>query len=158
MNILGIRTSSWAAAWLLAVALIGGCANGTDLIASGRIAVEPHIDQTLRRPPEVYEDQGDLVIAGRLERGLPRDLGGHIDISVIAPSGTVVYDAQVGHRDGTPSSRGAPGPRSGSLRRAHTRTGSYGVYSVRFPGLPPDGSVVRVRHDPFPRAEGEPRP
>lgn len=159
MNILAIRPSGWAAAWLLAaLAMLGGCASRNDLIAAGRLTAEPRIDRALRAPPDVYEDEGDLVVSGRLEPGLPRDLGGHMDVAVIAPDGKTVYDAQVKYRGDTAASAGTPTPRHGSFRRAHTRYGSYCVYSVRFPGLPPDGSVVRVRHDSDPHAAGKPRP
>jgi len=140
---------------LAGVFLFGGCASQRDLVTAGRITLEPKIDRALRQPPEVYEEAGELVVAGRLERGLPRALGGHIDITVIAPDGATVYDAQVNYRADTVSSAGTPKPRHSSFRRAHTRYGSYGVYSVRFPGLPPDGSVVRVRHDPAPHTEGQ---
>lgn len=159
MNISTICVSGWFVTWLLAAAaLLGGCASGSDLIAVGRVTVEPRIDRTLRNPPEVYEDKGDLVVSGRLERGLPRDLGGHMDVTVIAPNGATVYDAQVNYRADTVSSGGAPAPRHGSFRRAHTRYGSYGVYSVRFPGLPPEGSVVKVKHDPRPHSPDSPLP
>lgn len=149
MSISAIRLSGWAVAGLFAaVVMLSGCASGSDLIATGRIAVEPHINKTLRKPPEVYEDKGDLVVSGRLERGLPRDTGGHVDVTVIGPNGTVVYGAQVKYRADTVSAAGTPAPRHGSFRRAHSRYGSYGVYAVRFAGLPPDGSVVKIRHDP----------
>ena len=154
-----LRIFGWAGAWLLAAAaLLGGCASGNDLIAAGWVTAEPRVDRALRKPPEVYEDKGDLVVSGRLERGLPRDLAGHMDVTVIAPDGTLVYDAQVNYRAGTVSPTGTPTPWHGSLRRAHTRYGSYGVYSVRFPGLPPEGSVVKVKHDPEPHSPGTPRP
>jgi len=159
MNIPINPISAWAAVWMLAAAaLLGGCASGDDLIAAGRVTVEPRIDQALRRPPEVFEDKGDLVITGRLERGLPRDLRGHIDVTVVAPDGTTVYDAQVNYRAETASSGGTRAPRHGSFRRAHTRYGSYGVYSVRFPGLPPEGSIVKVKHEPVPHASPTPAP
>lgn len=159
MNIPAIHISGRAAACLVAAAMLGGCASGNDLIAAGRVAVEPHIDQTLRRPPEVYEDKGDLVIAGRLERGLPRDLGGHIDVAVIAPDGRAVYDAQVNYKAGTTSTHEWSGPKDAVFRRARThRTGSYGVYSIRFPGLPPEGSLVKVRHEPGPHVPAVPAP
>lgn len=148
MNMRTFRIVGWAATCSLAAAtLLGGCASGNDLIAAGRVTVEPRIDRSLRKPPEVYEDKGDLIVAGRLERGLPLDLGGYIDVTVLAPDGATVYKSQVNYRADTESSVGAPGPRHSSFRRAHTRNGSYGVYSVRFPGLPPDGSVVKVKHE-----------
>ncbi|MBL9030236.1 MAG: hypothetical protein JNM80_00835 [Phycisphaerae bacterium] len=156
MNLTPIRTPRCIGlAALTGLVLLSGCASHGDMIAAGRVTLEPRIDHVLRRPPDVYEEEGDLVVAGRLERGLPRDLGGHIDVTVIAPDGARVYDAQVNYRADTVSSAGTPKPRHGSFRRAHTRYGSYGVYSVRFRGLPPDGSVVRVRHDPAPHTEGQ---
>lgn len=71
---------------LAAAALLGGCASGNDLIAAGRVTVEPRIDRSLRKPPEVYEDKGDLIVAGRIERGLPCDLGGHIESPSLLPT------------------------------------------------------------------------
>ncbi|MBX3407763.1 MAG: hypothetical protein KF869_13475 [Phycisphaeraceae bacterium] len=134
----------------------GGCAcRGTDLIAAGKVTAELRIDRSLRTPPEICAEDGELVISGRLERGLPRDLGGHIDVTVLTPDGATVYDARVNYCGDTVSSVGIPAPRHSSFRRARTRYGSYGIYSVRFPGLPPDGSVVKVRHDPAPHTEGQ---
>lgn len=139
---------------LVSTFVLADCAAGTDLIAAGRVTLEPRIDRFLREPPEVRADNGDLVVSGRLERGLPRDLGGHIDIAVIAPDGSTVFDAQTDYRSETVSSQGRPGPRSGYFRRAHTRYGSSGVYLVRFHGLPPDSSVVKVSHHLLPHSEG----
>lgn len=159
MNLTPLRTPSCMCLSVLAgILLLGGCASQRDLVAAGRLMVEPKIDHALRKPPDVYEQNGDLVIAGRLERGLPRDSGGHIDVTVIAPDGVTVYDAQVNYRADTVASAGTPKPRHGYFRRYHTRYGSYGVYSVRFPGLPPDGSIVRVRHDPDTHPTREPKP
>lgn len=152
MNILALRAVRRTFACLVAsVAILRGCASSNDQITAGRIAVEPHIDRTLRKPPQVYEDKGELVIAGQLERGLPRDLGGHIDVAVIAPDGTAVYDAQVNYNAATTSTHESSAPKYAVFRRARThRYGSYGAYAVRFPGLSPEGSVVKVRHEPGP--------
>ena len=141
------------AAVLLGLVTLGGCCHQRDLIRAGRVELEPRIDRVLRRPPEVYEDKGDLVISGRLERGLPRDLGGHMDVSVVAPDGATVYDVEMDYRGDTISRPGVPAPRYGTFRRVRThRYGSYAAYAVRFPGLPPDGSVVHIRHDYQPHA------
>ncbi len=155
MNLTPYRTHGCIrlAAYAGFLLLLGGCSSQRDLIAAGRLTLEPTIDHNLRQPPDVYEEDGDLVVVGRLERGLPRELGGHIDVTVIATDGATVFDAQVNYRAGTVAIAGSPGPRHGSFRRAHTRYGSYGVYSVRFPGLPPDGSVVRVKHDSMPHTK-----
>lgn len=159
MNLTQLRTHSHTYLSVLAgMLLLGGCASQRDLVAAGRITLEPKIDHALRKPPDVYEESGDLVVAGRLERGLPRDSDGHIDVTVIAPDGITVYDAQVNYRADTVASAGTPKPRHGSFRRSHTRYGSYGVYSVRFPGHTPDGSVVRVSHDPDSHPTKEPKP
>lgn len=160
MNIPINPISAWAAVWMLAAAaVLGGCASGNDLIAAGRVAVEPHIDQALRRPPEVFEDKGDLVITGRLERGLPTDLRGHIDVRVVAPDGTTVYDAQVNYKAATTSTHEWSGPRYAVFRRARThRYGSCPVYAIRFPGLPPEGSVVKIRHEPGLHVPAPPAP
>ena len=149
----------FAAAVLLGLAPMSGCGSERDLIAGGHMELEPRIDRTLRRPPEVYEDQGDLVISGRLERGLPRDLGGHMDVSVVAPDGATVYDVELGYQGDTISRPGVPAPRYGTFCRVRThRYGSYAAYAVRFPGLPPDGSVVYIRHDYQSHAPGTDSP
>lgn len=144
------RISALSALSLLAAAaLLAGCASNHDLIAAGRVVAEPRIDRVLRKPPEVYEDKGDLVVSGRMERGLPRDLGGHVDVAVVAPDGTTVYDARLNYEAKPTSAHEWTGPKHGVYRRVRThRYGSYGSYSVRFPGLPPDGSVVKVRRVP----------
>lgn len=134
---------------VLIVVCFCGCANQPDLIAAGRITLEPRIDRALRQPPEVSEYNGDLVISGRLERGLPRDLVGHLDVMVTSPDGATVFDARLNYQADTVSPADIPKPLHGSFNRVTTRRyGSYVAYVVRFPGLPPDGSVVKVRHEP----------
>lgn len=131
--------------------LAGGCAcRGTDLIAAGRVTAELRIDRALRAPPDICAEEGELVVSGRLARGIPSGPGSHVDVAVIDPSGAVVYDAQLNYKTAPTSSVEGIGPKHGVYRRARTRYGSYGVYAARFPGLPPDGSVVRVRHEPGP--------
>lgn len=144
------RLSPMASVLLLAAAaLLTGCSTGNDLIAAGRVVAEPRIDRVLRKPPEVYEDKGDLVVSGRMERGLPGDLGGHVDVAVVAPDGKTVYDARLNYEAEPTSAHEWTGPKHGMYRRVRThRYGSYGAYSVRFPGLPPNGSVVKVRRVP----------
>ncbi|MGD9692400.1 MAG: hypothetical protein AB7G17_13265 [Phycisphaerales bacterium] len=155
----GLDRKSVLMSLLAGASLLGGCASGNDLIAAGRVAVEPHIAQTMRKPPEVYEDKGDLVIAGRLERSLQRDLAGHIDVAVIGPDGAMVYDAKVNYNGVTTYNKEWSGPKHAVFRQVRTRRyGSYWAYSVRFPGLPPEGSVVKVRHEPGPNVSAAPSP
>ncbi len=141
----------WGFAPLLAAAvLVGGCAPArTDLITAGRVIAEPRIDRTLRAPPEIYEDRGDLVVSGRLGRGFPYEQGGHVAVTVIDPDRRIVYDAVVNYEADTTASSGTPEPRFGTFRSVRTRRyASYDVYLIRFPGLPPDGSIIQVRHVP----------
>lgn len=144
------RQPSARAVVLIAIVL-GGCANPPDLIDAGRVALEPRIDQALRQPPGVYEDKGDLVVAGRLAPGSTPDPRSHIDVRVTAPDGATVFDARLYYQADTVSPADVPKPLYGSFDCVSTRRyGRYLAYAVRFPGLPPDGSVVRVRHDSEP--------
>ncbi|MBL8886463.1 MAG: hypothetical protein JNK16_07370 [Phycisphaerales bacterium] len=105
----------------------------------------------------MYKDKGDLVVSGRVERGLPSEYGGHVDVSVVAPDGKTVYDARLNYKAEPTSSHEWTGPKHGMYRRVRThRYGAYGAYSVRFPDLQPDGSVVKVRYDPAPHALATP--
>lgn len=139
----------WVA--ILMASVLAACANPPDLIDSGRVTLEPRIDQALRQPPGVYEDKGDLVVAGRLAPGSTPDPRSHIDVRVTAPDGATVFDARLNYQADTVSPADVPKPLYGSFDRVSTRRyGRYLAYAVRFPGLPPDGSVVRVRHDSEP--------
>lgn len=137
----------------------GGCAcRGTDLIAAGKVTAELRIDRSLRAPPEICAEDGELVISGRLARGVRASAGSHVDVAVVDPFGTTVYEARLNYKASPTYTHEWAGPKHGVYRRARTRYGSYGVYAVRFPGLPPDGSVVRVRHDPDTHPASEPKP
>lgn len=134
--------------------ILCGCASSrTDLVKTGYLSLQPTLTASLSHSPEVYERDGGLVVDGRLESS-EIIKGGHVDIQVIAPDGTVVYDAAVNHRK--PSSHSLIGPK-GSLRGPRSSADSHATYSVRFPGLPPEGSVVRVKYDPQPHQTEAPK-
>lgn len=142
-----LGTSIALAAGILAAGVLGGCAsNRTDLVQSGYLSVEPTLTKTLSHAPEVYEQDGGLVVSGTLDSD-EATRGGHIDVSVVAPDGTVAYDATVGYQK--PAEYRKVGPRG---RPRGARSSANTTYSVRFPGLPPGGSVVKVRHDPLSHA------
>lgn len=126
MNLTLLRTRSCLSA-LAGILPLGGCASQRDLVAAGRITLEPRIDHTLRKPPDVYEADEDLVVAGRLERGLPRDVSGRIDVTVILPDGATVYDVQVNYCAETVSDAGTRKPLHGSFRRAHALRKLWGL-------------------------------
>jgi hypothetical protein len=134
-----------AAAWvvvILAMLPFYGCAfKRTDLVQTGFVMLEPQLSNVLTEPPKVYEEGGSLIVEGRLDESQ----AGHIDVLVIAPDGVVAYNAQVDFRRHLIRS-----PIRGPRRHAPRRTTEHFHYSVQFPGLPPKGSIVRVRHDAQP--------
>lgn len=134
--------------------LLGGCASDrTDLVKTGYLSLQPTLTASLAHPPEVYERDGGLVVDGWLDSSEVTK-GGHVDIQVIGPDSTVVYDAAVNYRK--PSSQTPIGPK-GSYRGPRSQADSHATYSVRFPGLPPQGSVVRVKYDPQPHQTEAPK-
>ncbi len=129
--------------------VLGGCAcRGTDLIAAGWLTAEPRIDRLLRDPPAVCDDEGYLTVSGRLVSGKRAAPGSYVEIAVIDPSGTVVGGARLVYMSTPVSTGDGVGFVAGSYRRGGSRHSHYDVYSARFHGLPPAGSVVKVRHEP----------
>lgn len=127
------------------LACLTGCASSrTDLVKSGYLSLQPTLTASLARAPRVYEHDGALVVEGQLDSS-ETTKGGHVDVQVDGPDGTVVYNASVNFR--RPPMLTATGPR-GTRSGSRSRADSHASYSVRFPGLPPTGSVVRVKFDP----------
>jgi hypothetical protein len=136
-------------ACVVLVAACSGCASQhKDLVQTSYLSLEPTLTASLSHPPEVYETDGELVIEGRLDSGEVAK-GGHIDVWVKGPDGTTVYQAAVNFRK-PPAQTQAGGPRGGYRG---PRTNPHATYSVRFPGLPPQGSVVHVKLDSQPHAQ-----
>lgn len=136
---------------LVLVSALSGCAtNRTDLVKSGYLSLQPTLTSSLAHPPEVYEQDGELVVNGQLDSS-EVSKGGHVDVQVVGPDGAVLYDAAVNYRK--PQAQIPSGPR-GQYRGPRSPSESHATYSVRFPGLPPAGSVVRVQYDPQPHAAG----
>jgi hypothetical protein len=89
--------------------LLAGCAsNRTDLVKTGYLSLQPTLTASLAHPPEVYEQDGGLVVNGRLDSA-EATKGGHVDVQVVGPDGTVVFDASVNYR--RPSATTPSGPR-----------------------------------------------
>jgi hypothetical protein len=128
------------------VAACTGCASQhKDLVQTSYVSLEPTLTASLAHPPEVYETDGELVVEGRLDSGEVAK-GGHIDVWVKGPDGTTVYEAAVNFRK-PPAQTQTGGPRGGYRG---PRTNPHATYSARFPGLPPQGSVVHVNLDSQP--------
>jgi hypothetical protein len=133
------------------VAACTGCASKhNDLVQTSYVSLEPTLTALLAHPPEVYETDGELVVEGRLDSGEVAK-GGHIDVWVKGPDGTTVYEAAVNFRK--PAAQTQTGGPRGGYRGP--RTNPHANYSIRFPGLPPQGSVVHVKFDSQPHAKME---
>lgn len=131
------------------VTVCAGCASEhKDLVQSSYVSLEPTLAASLSHPPEVYEKGGELVIEGRLDSGEVTN-GGHVDVWVNGPDGTTVYEAAVNFRKPTTQTQ-TGGPRGGYRG---PRSNPHATYSVRFPGLPPQGSVVHVKFDSQPHVK-----
>lgn len=136
-----MKSLTWIFA-IFAMAQLYGCAHKrTDLVKAGFVTLEPQLSNVLTEPPKVYEEDGSLIVEGRLDESQ----AGHVDVVVVAPDGVVAYNAQVDLRQHLIRS-----PIRGPRRHSPRRTTEHFHYSVQFPGLPPKGSVVRVRHDAQP--------
>jgi hypothetical protein len=144
-----MRPTSFAVAVLAAISFIGCASTRTDLVRSGYVTLEPRLTKTLPNVPNIYEEDGSLVVDGQLDDSAATQ-GGHVDVQVVAPDGVVVYDAQVDYRRHVSPAASTPGRRG---RLAQHRVSDHYHYAVRFPGLPPAGSVVRVVFDPRPHEE-----
>ena len=128
---------------LAAVVLVGCAGSREDLIDSGYVSLDRPPSGPLLRPPTVTSLNGNLVVTGTIDTS-ETDSGGHIDVSVVAPDNTVVYQAMVSYRRS--SAAYSKGPR-GQPVGARSAPESRATYSVEFPGLPPQGSIVKVRYD-----------
>jgi hypothetical protein len=125
--------------------LLSGCAaSRTDLVSSGKVTLESAVTRSLTHAPTVESTDGDLLVSGRLDEA-EAIAGGHLDITVTAPDGVVVHDAIVNYGRASSSHTTQLGPR-GASRRVQTGP-KHATFTVRFPGLPPEGSKVRVRLD-----------
>lgn len=127
------------------LALLAGCAaSRTDLVSAGNVTLESVVTRPLMHAPTVENADGDLLVSGRLDE-VEAVAGGHLDITVTAPDGVVVHDAIVNYGRASSSHTTRLGAR-GASRRVQTGP-KHATFSVRFPGLPPEGSKVRVRLD-----------
>lgn len=117
---------------LLVAASVSGCATrGQDLVRDRTVTVESISSPraTVRRV--TVEQRGpDMEIRGELSRRWPGrgSIPGHVDMSLIGPDGTVLWEASLGYWRWSIKSRTA-------------------VFHVK-PRLeqPPPGSTLRVRH------------
>lgn len=132
----------------LFVFMLGGCASGrVDAVEARLVTLEPTLRKSLPHAPKAYKQDGGLVVEGQLDAD-EATYGGHVDVVVIGPDGAQIYDAAVNYKQ--PPHRPAGGRRG--PRSTRSPAANHTTYSVRFPGMPPEGSIVKVKHNPVARA------
>jgi hypothetical protein len=114
--------------------IISGCAaNRVDLVAAGVLTLEPRAAGKVTIAwSSVYKEDDSFVIAGVLTRhdhiGLP--IKAHVDATILSPDGRTVDTA---------CSKSIYVP-----RRITGRGQSLKRFSIYFPCVPPQGSLVRL--------------
>lgn len=127
------------AAPVMSLLILSGCIhNRVNLKESEAIVLKVNAPQDLNLSTDVFGDDGNLVVIGRVSRGAldVRKIPGHIDIVISNSSGDVLSTVKARFRD-LPTWRHGPSPVA---------------FRTEFPGLPPENSVVEVtyhteRHD-----------
>lgn len=118
---------------------LSGCIhNRVNLEDSEAIVLKVNGPKEINLTTDVFGDDGNLVVIGRVSRGALdlRKIPGHIDIVISNSSGDVLSTVKARFRD-LPTWRHGPSPVA---------------FRAEFPGLPPEHSVVEVtyhteRHD-----------
>jgi hypothetical protein len=116
------------------VAIVSGCAaNRVDLVDTGVLALEPHAEGKVTIAwCSAYRDKEGLVIAGVLTRqdhvGLP--IKAHVDVAVLSPDGHTLDESRT--------------PDVYVPARITGRGQKLKRFEVRFPHIPPQGSLVRL--------------
>src|SRR5690349_8223550 len=121
------RVLSAALCGITAAVLCACASTKTNLLQQEYVSLAPA--ESLSHPPEVYEDNGEFVVSGKLDSAEAINRG-HVDVTVVGPDGTKVYEASVDFRKPRPQTTGTRGTVHAS------RTDLHATYSVRFPGLP----------------------
>ena len=118
----------------LALALASCGVHRIDLAESNIVKLEQVGSEGLDIDTSIFENDGDLVISGRMKRGPldQRPIPGHIDIAIVAPSGEVLASIQVNLEK-------LRGRRHGS---------DLILFRTEISGVPPQNSVVRVNYHP----------
>jgi hypothetical protein len=131
----------------LAMMVAAGCTSSrvnlvdTERVTVERMATRGHVEIG---KVYVYQEEGDLVVTGRVKRKSMnlRSARGHMDVAVISPSGRVIETESV-----------AQMPEVIGMTRRTRREGSH--FEARFLLVPPEGSTVRIAFHPEKYAPGK---
>lgn len=116
----------------LILATSGCITNRIDLLETKAISLNEVVPLELKITTSVYEDDGNLVILGRLSRGSLdlRFIPGHVDIELLTVNGEELANIKAQFRS--------------------VRTWRHGpnpvVFKAELPGVPPVGSTVKVKY------------
>ena len=122
---------------VLALAVISGscfASNRSDLVDRGAVSlVRQHSKKVHVAWRKVQQVGADIVVSGTLMRRVITSypIWRHVEVTVLAPDGTVLQEART-------SNIQVP-------RRIPGRGFNTKRFAVRFPGIPPRGSLVRIR-------------
>jgi len=136
MMIRNLSTINIAIVTLLFLAVISGCTTveRSDLVKTGILNIEQErTGKVYIAWSGAYEDGDGFIVTGVLRRrdqvGMP--VKTHVDVTMLSPDGTVLNEA-----------------RSSDVYVSRRITGrghlSFERFKVRFPNVPPKGSLVRV--------------
>lgn len=114
--------------------------NRVDLLETNGITLSEDVPPELKISTSIYQDDGNLVVLGRLSRGSLdlRRIPGHIDIQVLTATGEEVADVKAQFRS-LPTWRHGPSPVA---------------FRFELPGVPPLGSRVLVKYHVSQHEEG----
>lgn len=104
--------------------------NRVNLLKTNEIVLNEVVPPELKVSTSVYNDDGNLVILGRLSRGSLdiRRIPGHVDVDIVSPTKEELANIKASFRS-LPTWRHGPSPVA---------------FRVELPGSPPIGSTINV--------------
>ena len=113
------------------VATLSSCiTNRVNLLKANEVVLNEVVPPELKISTSVYNDDGNLVILGRVSRGSLdiRRIPGHVDVEIFSPAKEELASIKASFR-ALPTWRHGPSPVA---------------FRVELPGTPPVGSIVNV--------------
>ena len=113
--------------------VLSSCMNHrVNLLETNAVILQEVVPPELNINTSVYEDDGNLVVSGRLSRSSLdlRQIPGHIDIEVLSPTGEELASVKATFR---------------SLR-TWRRGPNLVAYKAELPGTPPYGSKIKIAY------------
>ncbi len=125
------------------IALSGCVSKRVDLVDTGAVSLQrlPSKDTHISRV-DVFQDGDELVITGKLRRGLSSMPGlGHVDIAIVDPEGKILKEVHTNYFPRILARKQRR--RILAMARNQRQQANFGV---RLPLVPPPGSTIRVTY------------